>query len=169
MKVEWEKNVHVCLVKGGEESGPNFEQMKDMMWKMQWHNKSCCETFGAVVLTDTSLGPSSVESKSRKPTEQAALPGQGRWVPPADSVHVAQELLSQKALPPQHFQGPQRRTKCILQAVGTWGKNPRKLDWLLVWSSASASSSTVNYQGGRRWEPRLAGGPLCWGSCWWCR
>lgn len=35
MKVEWEKNVHVCLVKGDEESGPNFEQMKDMMWKMQ--------------------------------------------------------------------------------------------------------------------------------------
>lgn len=32
---EWEKNIHVGLVKGDEESGPNFEQMKDMMWEMQ--------------------------------------------------------------------------------------------------------------------------------------
>lgn len=31
----WEKNVHVDLVKGDEESGPNFEQIKDMMWEMQ--------------------------------------------------------------------------------------------------------------------------------------
>lgn len=52
-----------------------------------------------MVLTDTSLRSSGVESKSRKPTEQAALPGQGRQVFPGDSVHVALRLLSQIPTP----------------------------------------------------------------------
>lgn len=60
-----------------------------MMWEMQGHIKSCCETFGAMVLSETNLGSSGVESKEKKPTEQAAVPGQGRQVPPGDSVHVA--------------------------------------------------------------------------------
>lgn len=77
------------LVKGDEEPGPHFEQREDMMWEMQGHIKSCCETFGAMVLSDTNLGSSGVESKEKKPTEQAAVPGQGRQVPPGDSVHVA--------------------------------------------------------------------------------
>lgn len=107
------------LVKGDEESGHNLEEMKDMMWEMQRHIKSCSETFGATVLTDTSLGSSAVESKLRKPTQQVALPGQGRQIPSGDSVHVALRLLSQKAFPPQHFQWSQRRTNCIFQAVGS--------------------------------------------------
>lgn len=96
---------------------------------MQCHIKPCCETFGAMVLTDTNLGPSGVESKEKKPTEKAALPGQGGQVPPGDSIHVALRPL--KSFPTPALPVAPKEDKGHFSGSGDSGeKSPLDKVWL---------------------------------------
>lgn len=99
-----------------------------MTWEIQWHDKSGCENFGAVVLINTSLGSSVVESNSKEVKKWGSPFGRGKMGPSCRQCWGGWGITLPKSLPhPSTITGPKRGHEGgLFRQWGFRGKTLRK-------------------------------------------